>query len=99
MSEIIQDLSLEDVLGDRFGRYSKYIIQERALPDVPDGFKTSTTSYFTMQCIQVGNTHDKISVKVRKQSVMLLVNIIHMETPSVYEAMVRLSQDWKLDMS
>lgn len=46
MSEIIQDLSLEDVLGDRFGRYSKYIIQERALPDVRDGFKTSTTSYF-----------------------------------------------------
>lgn len=39
MSEIIQDLSLEDVLGDRFGRYSKYIIQERALPDVRDGLK------------------------------------------------------------
>ncbi|MBU5909571.1 hypothetical protein JVW25_23110, partial [Vibrio cholerae O1] len=39
MSEIIQDLSLEAVLGDRFGRYSKYIIQERALPDVRDGLK------------------------------------------------------------
>ncbi len=39
MSEIIQDLSLEDVIGDRFGRYSKYIIQERALPDVRDGLK------------------------------------------------------------
>ncbi len=38
MSEIIrEDLSLEDVLGDRFGRYSKYI-QERALPDVRDGY-------------------------------------------------------------
>lgn len=46
MSEIIQDLSLEDVLGDRFGRYSKYIIQERALPDVRDGLKPVQTSYF-----------------------------------------------------
>ncbi|RIP16495.1 DNA gyrase subunit A, partial [Staphylococcus gallinarum] len=39
MSEIIQDLSLEDVIGDRFSRYSKYIIQERALPDDRDGLK------------------------------------------------------------
>ena len=46
VSEIIQDLSLEDVLGDRFGRYSKYITQERALPDVRDGLKPITTSYF-----------------------------------------------------
>ncbi|MBC1333647.1 DNA gyrase subunit A, partial [Listeria booriae] len=35
----IQDLALEEVMGDRFGRYSKYIIQERALPDVRDGLK------------------------------------------------------------
>ena len=33
------DLPLEDVIGDRFGRYSKYIIQDRALPDVRDGLK------------------------------------------------------------
>ena len=26
-------------MGDRFGRYSKYIIQDRALPDVRDGLK------------------------------------------------------------
>ena len=32
--EHVQDLSLEEVIGDRFGRYSKYIIQDRALPDV-----------------------------------------------------------------
>ncbi len=80
MSEIIQDLSLEDVLGDRFGRYSKYIIQERALPDVRDGLKPYNVVFY-MQCIQVVIHTIKISVKVRKQSVMLLVNIIHMETP------------------
>jgi topoisomerase IV subunit A len=41
----IQTLPLEDIMGDRFGRYSKYIIQERALPDIRDGFKTGTTPY------------------------------------------------------
>lgn len=80
MSEIIQDLSLEDVLGDRFGRYSKYIIQERALPDVRDGLKP-VQRRILYAMYSSGNTHDKISVKVRKQSVMLLVNIIHTETP------------------
>ena len=69
MSEIIQDLSLEDVIGDRFGRYSKYIIQERALPDVRDGLKPVHDVYYS-QCIQVGIRMIKISVKVRKLSVM-----------------------------
>lgn len=94
MSEIIQDLSLEDVLGDRFGRYSKYIIQERALPDVRDGLKP-VQRRILYAMYSSGNTHDKNFRKSAKQSVMLLVNIIHTET-SVYEAMVRLSQDWKL---
>mgnify|MGYP003456038123 CR=1 FL=1 len=31
--------SLEDIIGERFGRYSKYIIQDRAIPDVRDGLK------------------------------------------------------------
>ena len=35
----IQNMSLEDIMGERFGRYSKYIIQERALPDIRDGLK------------------------------------------------------------
>ena len=66
VSEIIQDLSLEDVLGDRFGRYSKYIIQERALPDVRDGFKKPVQRLVCYTMYSSGNTHDKISVKVRK---------------------------------
>ena len=39
MSIDIQELSLDEVMGDRFGRYSKYIIQDRALPDIRDGLK------------------------------------------------------------
>lgn len=65
------------MLLHRFGRYSKYIIQERALPDVRDGLKpVQRRILFAMY--SSGNTYDKISVKVRKQLGMLLVNIIHM---------------------
>ena len=35
----IIDSPLEEIMGDRFGRYSKYIIQDRALPDARDGLK------------------------------------------------------------
>ena len=37
--EKIYDYSLEEIMGERFGRYSKSIIQDRALPDVRDGLK------------------------------------------------------------
>ncbi len=95
MSEIIQDLSLEDVIGDRFGRYSKYIIQERALPDVRDGLKpVQRRILFAMH--SSGNTYDK---NFRK-SAKTVGDVIGQYHPhgdlSVYVAMVRLSQDWKL---
>ena len=95
MSEIIQDLSLEDVIGDRFGRYSKYIIQERALPDVRDGLKpVQRRILFAMY--SSGNTFDK---NFRK-SAKTVGDVIGQYHPhgdfSVYDAMVRLSQDWKL---
>ena len=79
MSEIIQDLSLEDVIGDRFGRYSKYIIQERALPDVRDGLKP-VQRRILYAMYSSGNTFDKISVKVLKLSGMSSVSIILMVT-------------------
>lgn len=95
MSEIIQDLSLEDVIGDRFGRYSKYIIQERALPDVRDGLKpVQRRILFAMY--SSGNTFEK---NFRK-SAKTVGDVIGQYHPhgdySVYDAMVRLSQDWKL---
>ncbi|SBA64133.1 Topoisomerase IV subunit A [Staphylococcus aureus] len=95
MSEIIQDLSLEDVLGDRFGRYSKYIIQERALPDVRDGLKpVQRRMLYAMY--SSGNTHDKNFRKSAKTVGDVIGQYHPHGDSSVYEAMVRLSQDWKL---
>ncbi|HCX2827034.1 TPA: DNA topoisomerase IV subunit A [Staphylococcus aureus] len=95
MSEIIQDLSLEDVLGNRFGRYSKYIIQERALPDVRDGLKP-VQRRILYAMYSSGNTHDKNFRKSAKTVGDVIGQYHPHGDSSVYEAMVRLSQDWKL---
>ncbi|HFQ1330442.1 TPA: DNA topoisomerase IV subunit A [Staphylococcus aureus] len=95
MSEMIQDLSLEDVLGDRFGRYSKYIIQERALPDVRDGLKP-VQRRILYAMYSSGNTHDKNFRKSAKTVGDVIGQYHPHGDSSVYEAMVRLSQDWKL---
>ncbi|HDK4296231.1 TPA: DNA topoisomerase IV subunit A [Staphylococcus aureus] len=95
MSEIIQDLSLEDVLGDRFGRYSKYIIQERALPDVRDGLKP-VQRRILYAMYSSGNTHDKNFRKSAKTVGDVIGQYHPHGDSSVYGAMVRLSQDWKL---
>ena len=91
----IQELTLEDIMGDRFGRYSKYIIQERALPDVRDGLKpVQRRILFAMN--KDGNTHDKAFRKSAKSVGNVMGNFHPHGDSSIYEALVRMSQDWKL---
>ena len=58
MHKQIQQLKLEDVIGDRFGRYSKYVIQDRAIPDVRDGLKP-VQRRILYAMYKDGNTFDK----------------------------------------
>lgn len=97
MSQIqdIQELNLEDVMGDRFGRYSKYIIQDRALPDIRDGLKPVQRRILYAMSID-GNTSDKQFRKSAKTVGNVIGNFHPHGDSSVYEAMVRMSQDWKL---
>ncbi|WP_183182934.1 DNA topoisomerase IV subunit A [Anoxybacteroides voinovskiense] len=95
MMERLLDLPLEDVLGDRFGRYSKYIIQERALPDVRDGLKPVQRRILYAMYVD-GNTADKGFRKAAKTVGNVIGNFHPHGDSSVYEAMVRMSQDWKL---
>lgn len=89
------DLPLEEVIGDRFGRYSKYIIQDRALPDARDGLKpVQRRILFAMH--EEKNTHDKAFRKSAKTVGTVIGNYHPHGDSSVYEAMVRLSQDWKV---
>ena len=91
----IQKITLENVMGDRFGRYSKYIIQERAIPDIRDGLKpVQRRIIFAMQ--EDNNTHDKAYRKSAKTVGNVIGNYHPHGDTSVYDAMVRLSQEWKM---
>lgn len=94
-NEIFRDLPLEDVIGDRFGRYSKYIIQERALPDARDGLKPVQRRILYAMHVE-GNTHEKGFRKSAKTVGNVIGNYHPHGDSSVYEAMVRMSQDWKV---
>lgn len=94
-TEKFRDLALEEVLGDRFGRYSKYIIQDRALPDARDGLKPVQRRILYAMNVE-GNTHDKGFRKSAKTVGNVIGNYHPHGDSSVYEAMVRLSQDWKI---
>ncbi|MEV9639389.1 DNA topoisomerase IV subunit A [Mammaliicoccus sciuri] len=94
-SETFQDLPLEEVIGDRFGRYSKYIIQDRAIPDARDGLKP-VQRRILYAMYHEGNTHDKAFRKSAKTVGNVIGNYHPHGDTSVYDAMVRMSQHWKL---
>ncbi|MDN6621902.1 MAG: DNA topoisomerase IV subunit A [Lactococcus sp.] len=83
------------MMGDRFGRYSKYIIQERALPDIRDGLKpVQRRILYSMN--KDGNTFEKGYRKSAKSVGNIMGNYHPHGDSSIYDAMVRLSQDWKM---
>ena len=91
----IYDYSLEEILGERFGSYSKYIIQDRAIPDVRDGLKpVQRRILFSMY--KEKNTYDK----PYKKSARAVGDVMGKYHPhgdsSIYDAIVRMSQDWKM---
>ena len=94
-SEIFRDLPLEEVIGDRFGRYSKYIIQDRAIPDARDGLKPVQRRILYAMHVE-GNTHEKGFRKSAKTVGNVIGNYHPHGDTSVYDAMVRMSQDWKV---
>lgn len=95
LTEKIIPINLEELVGERFGRYSKYIIQDRALPDVRDGLKpVQRRILYAMNELGMGST------KPYKKSARIVGEVIgkfhpHGDT-SVYDAMVRMSQHWKM---
>ncbi len=90
-------LPLEDLVGDRYGRYAKYIIQDRALPDVRDGLKP-VQRRILYAMFHERNYFDKPYRKSAKTVGIVIGNYHPHGDSSVYDAMVRLSQDWKMNM-
>ena len=97
MSEIVQrihDYTLEEIMGDRFGRYAKAIIQDRAIPDVRDGLKP-VQRRILYGMYKDHNTYDKPYRKSAKTVGYIMGNYHPHGDSSIYDAMVRMSQWWK----
>ena len=93
--EKIYDYTLEDIMGDRFGRYSKSIIQDRALPDVRDGLKpVQRRILYTMW--EDKNTHDRPYRKCAKAVGDVMGKYHPHGDSSIYGAMIYMSQAWKV---
>ena len=98
MSELlkrIEEYSLEEIMGERFGRYCKTIILDRALPDVRDGLKP-VQRRILYGMYKSGNTYDKKYRKSAKSVGEIMGNYHPHGDSSIYDAMVRMSQDWKM---
>ena len=93
--EKIQEYSLEEIMGDGFARYSKEIIQERALPDVRDGLKPVQRRILYAMYLQ-HYTHDKPYQKSAKAVGFIMGNFHPHGDSSIYEALIRMSQPWKM---
>ena len=92
--ERIHEYSLEEIMGLSFGRYSKYIIQDRAIPDVRDGLKP-VQRRILYGMFREHNTYDKPYRKSAKTVGSIMGNYHPYGDSSIYEAMVRMSQWWK----
>lgn len=92
--EKINEFALEEIMGERFGRYAKYIIQDRALPDVRDGLKP-VQRRILYSMYKDKNFYDKETRKSAKTVGNVIGNYHPHGDTSVYDAMVRLSQKWK----
>ena len=89
--------ALDDIMSHRFGSYSKYLIQDRALPDARDGLKPVQRRILYSMHID-GNTCEKAHRKSAK-AVGQIMGVFHPHgDSSIYDAMVRLSQDWKINL-
>lgn len=88
--------TLDNIISNRFGSYSKYIIQERALPDARDGLKPVQRRILYSMWTD-GSTYDKPHRKSAKTVGSVMGTFHPHGDSSIYEAMVRMSQDWKIN--
>ena len=90
----IHDYSLEEIMGERFARYSKYIMQDRAIPDVRDGLKP-VQRRIIYAMYRDKNTYDKQFKKCANAVGNVLGKYHPHGDSSVYDALIRMSQSWK----
>lgn len=94
MSKNISLRNLDQIMNESFAKYAKYIIQDRALPDIRDGLKP-VQRRILYAMYDLGILFDR----PYKKSARTVGEVIGKYHPhgdsSIYEAMVRMSQEWK----
>jgi len=93
--EKIFDYSLEEIISAGFGRYAKEIIQERALPDVRDGLKPVQRRILYGMYVS-HFTYDKPYRKSARAVGDIMGKYHPHGDSSIYDALVRMSQPWKM---
>ena len=95
ISENVSVESLDTVMGDKYAVYAKYVIQDRAIPDVRDGLKP-VQRRIIYSMYQNGNTYEKQTKKCAKIVGDVMGRFHPHGDSSIYEALVRMSQPWKM---
>lgn len=95
INENIQDSPLEFVMGDRFATYAKYVIQDRAIPDVRDGLKPVQRRIIYSMYLE-GNTFNKPTRKCAHAVGNVMGKFHPHGDTSIYSALARMSQEWKV---
>jgi len=100
VSEIKENIiktAMDDVMIEDFNRYAKAVLLDRAIPDSRDGLKpVQRRIIFGMY--KEGNTFDKQTRKCATTVGYVMGNYHPHGDSSIYEALVRLSQDWKMEV-
>lgn len=95
IKETILELPMDEVMGDRFGIYAKYVIQNRAIPDARDGLKP-VQRRIIYAMYDEGTTFNKPMKKCAHTVGMVMGKYHPHGDLSIYEALARMSQEWNL---
>ncbi len=92
--EKINIAPLEDIMGERYATYAKYVIQDRAIPDLRDGLKP-----VQRRIIYAMYHSNNLFRKPYRKSATSVGEVMGKYHPhgdaSIYDALVHMSQPWK----
>jgi len=97
VNQIIEKTPMPLVMANDFARYAKAVLQDRAIPDVRDGMKPVQRRIIFGMAKQ-GDTYDKQTKKSATIVGFVMGNYHPHGDASIYDALVRLSQNWKMEV-
>ena len=96
MAESIQTVSIADEARNRFLRYMVSVVKGRALPDIRDGLKPVQRRILYSMYNDSNLTFDRKAIKCAKIVGDVMGNYHPHGDNALYEALVRMSQEWVL---